>query len=219
MFLKTRLNRYPWLIPAGLMAAMAVVVWLAPAEQTLGQGIKVIYFHVALMWAGMIGLAAAGLMGVRIAVKDHIAVRRWMEALGWVGLGMFAAGVVISFWAAKINWGAVSLQEPKTAAGITFVAIGLIIKIIGGWINRPGIQGLFNAALIPLVLWSTTRSPQALHPQNAVGASTSPAIQLTFIGLLALALALEAWITWFWQKQTTKNDLSGYKNLTGLMLF
>lgn len=210
MFLKTGLNKYSWLLPAGLLAAMAVIVWLAPAERTLGQGIKVVYVHVALMWAGMVGLAVAGLAGGLIAVKDNIALRRWMEAISWVSLGMFMAGVVISFWAAWINWGAVSFQEPRTAAGITFSAIALIIKIIGGWLSRPRLEGLFNAALVPLVLWSTVSSPPALHPTNAVGASTSPAIQLTFIGLLGLALAFEAWLVWFWQKQTTKNDLSGF---------
>lgn len=209
MFLKINLKRYPWLIPAGLIIAMAIMVWLAPAEQTLGQGIKVIYVHVALMWTGMIGLALAGLMGARIAVKDHPAMRRWMESLSWVALGMFMAGVLISFGAAQINWGAVSFQEPRTAAGITFSAIALIIKVVSSWLDRPRLRGLFNAALLPLVLWSTTNSPQALHPTNAVGASTSPAIQLTFIGLLGPALALGAWLAWFWQKQTTKNDLSG----------
>jgi hypothetical protein len=49
-----------WIIPLALLLFMALLVWQAPVEQSLGQGIKIVYVHVGLIWAGMLGFAVNG---------------------------------------------------------------------------------------------------------------------------------------------------------------
>ena len=46
------------------MALAALLLWLAPAEQTLGSGITSVYVHVALTWTGMTGLIIAAVLGL-----------------------------------------------------------------------------------------------------------------------------------------------------------
>ena len=64
----TTKSKQSWVIPAVLLALMALLVWVAPIEQSLGQGIKIVYVHVGLIWAGMLGFALNGLLGLVIAV-------------------------------------------------------------------------------------------------------------------------------------------------------
>ena len=54
--------------PAALLALAAVVVLSAPAARTLGDAMRVVYVHVALTWAGMLGLAVAALLGLGVLV-------------------------------------------------------------------------------------------------------------------------------------------------------
>lgn len=194
------------IVPVVIVLAGVILVWFAPAEQTLGQGIKVVYVHVALMWVGMAGLALAGMLGAWIAVVPNARSFRldaWMDKFGWVALGLFIAGVVISFLAAKINWGAVSLREPRTEAGMIFSAVALIVKIVGGWLPSRRLRGALHALLMVLVVWSTVNTPLVLHPKNPVGASSSSAIQFAFIGLSVLTALLFIWIVWYWQIRTS----------------
>ena len=76
-------------MPIALVAAGAALVWLAPAERTLGPGIRWVYVHVGLMWAGTLG-------------------------------------GVVSMIAARANWGAVFLAEPRMAAALRFLALAAI---------------------------------------------------------------------------------------------
>lgn len=41
-----------WSVMLALVALGAAIVWLAPAERSLGAGIRWVYIHVALVWAG-----------------------------------------------------------------------------------------------------------------------------------------------------------------------
>jgi len=45
-------------VPLLLVVLGMLVVWLAPAERTLGEGIRWVYVHVALVWAGTLALGS-----------------------------------------------------------------------------------------------------------------------------------------------------------------
>jgi hypothetical protein len=94
-----------WLVLGALAVVAAAVLWLAPAEQTLGTGISSVYVHVALTWTGMTGLATAAVLGLLAAVLGRPDLQEWAHTSAWIGLGAFAAGLIMSALAAGVNWG------------------------------------------------------------------------------------------------------------------
>ena len=58
-------GRYRAGIHLVLLGWWAVLVWLAPAERTLGGGIRSVYVHVGLVWAGPAYGGVAALPGAR----------------------------------------------------------------------------------------------------------------------------------------------------------
>ena len=68
-------TRVFWLAQAMLAALAAATVWLAPAEQTMGEGIRIVYIHVALIWTAMVALAATAVLGAAAAASARLASR------------------------------------------------------------------------------------------------------------------------------------------------
>ena len=188
-----------WLIPAAAIVAAALLVLTAPAERTLGDGIRVVYVHVALTWAGAVGLVAAGLVGGALAFTGREWLRPWMAAVGWVGWGFYLAGFLVSMGAAQVNWGGVNAlfwREPRTVGAIQVLAVALIVLVLGGWLRWPRVQGALNAVLAAFVAWSSLGTTTfILHPSAAVGAS-SEGVQARFAAVFLLSCLGGAWSVW-----------------------
>ena len=145
-----------WLVLGGIVVIAATLLWFAPAEQTLGSGITSVYVHVALTWTGMTGLIIAAVLGLAAALLGRSRLQQWGHVIGWVGLGMFAAGLLMSAVAAGINWGNVFWQEPRFNSALQILAVSLIIQLINDlplpYRLRGILQALPAATLIRLTM-------------------------------------------------------------------
>ena len=110
-----------WGILALLLAAMVVVVALAPAEQSLGSGIKVVYVHVALIWTGMALMLVNGLVGLAEAVLARPFLERWRQVISMVMalpilcsvlLMTMTTAILTSFCAIPAAWRFTASMEP-----------------------------------------------------------------------------------------------------------
>lgn len=198
-----RKNGLFWIL---IITAATALVWLAPEEKQLGQGIKSVYVHVALIWVGMAGLVAAGLIGVGVLVSDNRKLSSWMETVGWVALGFYAAGVIMSILASKVNWGNVFWQEPRMKVALNMLALALIVEVFVSWVPWRRLKGLLSALLVMILAWTTMSAPLVLHPKNAIGTSSSSAIKMTFLGLSLLSSAAAAWIVWYVNSKRPASD-------------
>ncbi len=187
-------GRALWLVLCGIVVLAALLLWLAPAEQTLGSGITSVYVHVALTWTGMTGLIVAAVLGLVAALLGRPGLQEWGQVVAWVGLGMFAAGLIMSAVAAGINWGNVFWQEPRFNSALQILAVGLIVQIVNSLPLPYRLRGLLQALPATLLLWLTASTPLVLHPGNAARTSPSAAIRFTFMGLFALCCLAGAWI-------------------------
>ncbi len=194
-----RLKSFPaaWVAPAAIVIVAAGVVAFAPAEQTLGQAVKVIYVHVALSRAGGIGFVAAGLLGLAVIITRRQRLADWMRSVGWAALGLFAGGLLISVVAQAVSWGGIAWDEPRVAAALNLLAAAVIVQGLEGWIAWTLGRALLRIGLAALQVWTTLRAVNVLHPGDAIRTSSSTAIQATGAILLALALLLGAWIAWW----------------------
>ena len=188
-----------WLPLGVITLAAAALLLLAPAEATIGDGIRIVYVHVALIWTGMLVLTVAGLLGLVVLLTGRSVVAEWMQIVAWVGLGFFAAGVLTSLAAEIVNWGGIAWREPRTAANLNLLALAVIVQVTSTWLPdrwaaSGRLQGLLNLFLAAAVVWTTITTEVQLHPANAVGDATSRTIQLTFYGLFLLSLSAAIWL-------------------------
>ncbi len=195
-------RQWPWLVLSGLLLAVVFVLRLAPEEATLGQGIKTVYIHVALTWTGMAGFVAAGLLGLLVIATGGQRFAAWMQTLGWVGFGFYAAGVAMSALASKVNWGNVFWQEPRMMAALNGLAVAVIVLAANIWIPWVRLRGLLQAILPVIIFWLTASAPLLLHPRNPITTSDSLGIKLAFGGMFLLTAALAVWVVWLVTKKS-----------------
>jgi len=193
--LASRIQNSPstfWSILVIIVILAGLLVLLAPAEATIGQGIRIVYIHVALIWSGMLILLVAGLLGLIILLSGRDRLAGWMQAIAWTGLVIFASGVITSLAAEIVNWGGIAWREPRTAANLNLLAIAIITQVINSWLAKPRLNGGLNFLLAAAIVWTTLSTEVQLHPDNAVGDATSSTIQFAFYGLTILCLIAAA---------------------------
>lgn len=177
-----------------LLIGVVLLLWLAPAEKSLGTGMRAVYLHVGLIWTGIAGFVAAGLLGALVLWRDDSRLERWAQTVGWVATAFFASGFLSSMLASAINWGGVFLAEPRNISALMVISVALIVQIGGSWPIWTRLKGLLRIALVVIFAWSNLTTPLVLHPENPIGTSTSTAIQASFLGVFLLFSLMAALI-------------------------
>jgi hypothetical protein len=189
-----------WVLLAGIFVSAVILVWFSPAERSLGQGIKLVYIHVSLIWTAMVGFTVAGASGAVSLVRANTRLTAWQESVCWVALTWYATGVVIAMAAAKVNWGAVNWSEPLLGASLRFLAAAMLIQLSKFWLRSARVRGGLNAALGFFLMWSILGAPHVMHPQSPIRQSTSSAIKLTFLVMFLLSSLAASWAIWHTRK-------------------
>lgn len=177
---------------AATLAAILLVTALSPIEQTLGESIRVVYFHGAWVWAGLItfGLAAlSGLLGLAL----RRGWPRWSLALGRTGLFFWLTYLPMSLWVMQMFWGGFYFDEPRWRVPFTFAVVAVLLQA-GLWLlNAPDVLTcLGNLGFGAALWWNTLQAESVLHPESPVMDSNSPRIQVFFAVLVILSLGFGA---------------------------
>lgn len=186
-----------WGIPLVLLLSVALTIIFAPEERTLGSGIRSVYLHVGLIWAGLAGFGGTAILGVGVLLTEKPLWQRWLSPVSWVSLGFYAAGVFMSMVASADNWGSVFLQEPRMAASLNGLAVATILLVLGSWQPWARLRGALAASIIFVLLWLNLRAELVLHPPNPIANSNATPIQLTFLLVTILFILLASWLVWF----------------------
>ena len=189
-------SKLSWVLLAGVVITAVSLLYLAPEEKTVGSGIRAVYVHVALIWTGLAGLVAAGLLGLALLLTGRPRLAAWLPTVGWVGFAFYAAGVAMSAIASKVNWGNIFWQEPRMMVALNNLALTVLVLALNIWLPWPRLRGLLHALLPLAIVWTTRRAPLVLHPQNPIFSSDALGIQVTFLGLFGLTAVVAAWIVW-----------------------
>lgn len=177
-----------------LLALFVLGTLLAPAENTLGNGIRIVYVHVALMWTGMLGLAVAGALGALLALRPTPRRAELAYTVAVVGFGFFVAGTIASIIAQQVAWGGIAWDEPRTRSALQVVAASAVVLALAELPVPPRLHGTAFALLAAFMVWVTERAPLAMHPADPITPSSAWGIKLAFYGLFAVSALAALWL-------------------------
>lgn len=184
---------------AGLVVLLGALEWLVPPEETLGPAIKLVLLHGALVQAGLLAFAAAGLLGLACLLSARAALADWCLAVQetgailWVLYALSSMAVTYLTWGVAIAWG-----EPRVQAGVLVLGACLLFLLLALWVRQRAFTGLVNVAMA-LVAWGLVKHANLLrHPLDPIGNSPSAAFKLSFLAIqvvvVLLGLAVACWL-------------------------
>jgi hypothetical protein len=178
---------------AVILVLQAIVLLIAPNEKTIGSGIKPVYLHVSLTWAGMIFFLIAGILGLFITVFNKKRVAVWFRGVYLTAAILYLVGFLVSLYASWLNWGGIPFQEPRIRNAINVVVVSIAVWIFTELVSNIRLQGLTGILPFLFILFSRGSDRMVLHPENPV--STAPqGIRTTFGMMFVLALLLAIWV-------------------------
>ncbi|MER2599029.1 MAG: hypothetical protein ABTQ73_05875 [Caldilineales bacterium] len=185
-----------WLA-ALLLALIAVLLLLAPAEQQLGNLLKIIYLHGALARAGLYALMLAGLLGGAYWLRPLPGLLRWSNAVQVAGMTAFIAHFALSIIPTRATWGMwIAFDEPRTRMSLQIIGVGLLVIAVRRLLNDDRLSALTNLLLGGAVLLLNLRTGVLRHPLNPIGDSSSSTIQIFYLGILLVCGLLTALLAW-----------------------
>jgi len=191
MHFLTFIRRRPGPISAGLTLLLVLLLWLSPVEQTLGQTVKLVYLHGALVRTAMVLFALSlpvNLVALVTAKENWLA---WGRALTWAGIIIWLAHTLFSMVTTYAAWGVfIAWSEPRTRFTFNLAAVGLIIVVGSYLVASPRLSALIFVILAGVVWGFLPGMGFIQHPLDPIGASPSSAIRLFYAAILLVTFAL-----------------------------
>jgi hypothetical protein len=205
-------NRVLPLLSAVLMVLLLVWIVLAPPESRLGNLVKLVFVHGALVWSGLLSFTVAGMLGLVSSAAHHLlgslapaaqrratAWYRGTEAAGLAALIIWVATVFSSMAVTGLTWGQIiAWNEPRVQATGLILLAALVLLIVARLVANPDFTAIVSV-LMGIVPWILVQRAGVIrHPVDPIGGSESEAIQYFYLLILltiaGLALTLIAWL-------------------------
>ncbi len=179
-----------WLLISSII--ILALVFVGPAERTLGTNVRLVYLHGAWVWSALISFAAAATLGILGLILRRTSIQRWSLSIGRVGTFLWLTYLPMSMWTMQVNWNGLFLQEPRMRLAIDFALIGLLLQTAIIVLDRPAEGSLLNIAFAGSLGWSLMRTEQIMHPPSPIFSSDVVTIKVYFIALTG-ACIFAAW--------------------------
>ncbi len=196
--MKKLTHRWIWPAFIGLSVLLALLLWLAPAEQTLGQAVKLVYLHGALVRTAMALFAIALPINLVALIRDQGNWATWGKALVWGAAAIWLAHTLFSMVTTYATWGiAIAWFEPRTRFTFGLAGVSVLFIAAAHLVNNARFSSLVFVVLSGLVLSMLPRLGFIQHPLDPIGTSTSSAIRAFYAVILLVTLILGGLlVTW-----------------------
>ena len=200
---------------AAVLAALGLVFFYAPYEQSMGPVQKVFYFHVSMGWVGMLGFLAAALCaGIYLGRVNREGAEAWdIASLAGVEIGLVFMALCIasgSIWARPI-WNTWWTWDPRLTTAAIMELIYAAYLLLRQGLEDPSRQARFAAVYalvgfisVPLTFISI-RVFRTIHPvligSNDPSAQsmnmTQPMVTVFVFSLVAFSLVF---VNLYWRR-------------------
>jgi len=197
-------TRRPWFwsLFGALLALLALLLWLSPAERTLGQTVKLVYLHGALVRTAIFLFLIS--LPINLAALFSLKKRWliWGKALVWGAITVWLAHTLFSMITTYAAWGVfIAWFEPRTRFTFVAAGVGLLMLAVVHLIDSPRFTALVFSILAGVVIGLLPSLGLIQHPFDPIGASSSTAIRAFYTAILVVTLALGGLVVvWFQQR-------------------
>jgi hypothetical protein len=194
---KIRTLVYLWL---AFVTAAVVMVLFVPPEQSLGNVIRLIYFHGAWVWTGIALFSAAGLTGLAAIFTHRITLSGWSSALGRAALCYWLTYLPMSLLLMQLSWNGFFFDEPRWRIPFGFAVVGSLLQVGLYLVNKPFLTAIANALFAVTLLTGLSTLTSVLHPESPISQSGSSLIRILFYLTLLFAAASGFVLTLIWRR-------------------
>jgi hypothetical protein len=187
-------RRRDWLVLLFLVASSILLAALAPTDQVLGSGLRIVYLHGTWVWAALLAFAAAALTGLLGLILRKDGLIRWSIGLGRSATVFWLISLLLSLAAMQTNWNGLYLAEPRWRVGVRFGVVAVLLQTAGALLRKPRLSGALNILFFGLLAGVLGVTTSVLHPPSPVFASPSMELRLSFLALLACTGAAAIWL-------------------------
>ena len=182
-----------WLGPLfiGLGVLLILLLWLSPGERTLGQIVKLVYLHGALVRTAIALFAISLPVNLVALINNKASWLAWGKALSWTAIGIWLAHTISSMVTTYAAWGVfIAWDEPLTRFTFNLAAVGLVVLVVTQLVANPRFSALVFLLLAGIILILLPGLGIIRHPLDPIGTSTSATIRIFYAAILLITLAL-----------------------------
>lgn len=198
---KTLIHNLP-LFALGLSSLLLLWVVLAPAEARLGNLIKLVYVHGALVMVGLGTFSVAGLLGLVALIRQRPVWHHGTHAASTAALIIWVLYVISAIAVTGLAWGQwIAWNEPRVQVTFMILLAALALALVARLVAHPNFTALTNLAM-GIAPWIATRQAEVIrHPVDPIGGSESASIQIFYLLIVLTVAGLAATlIAWLWLK-------------------
>jgi hypothetical protein len=186
-----RINRRGRLLALLTPLAVLLLLFLLPPERTLGEVIKLVLLHGALVRAALIAFAVAGGLGLFCLLSANPIWPRWAIAIQITALLLWIGNVLSSSLATKLTWGEwIAWGEPRVLATIHVLWLALACLALVLWLDHRIFTGLANLVVAGFSWGLIKGATLVRHPFDPLGSSNSSTYQLLYGGMVVVLLVI-----------------------------
>jgi hypothetical protein len=186
-----KIQRWVWPALAGLALFLGLLLWLSPAERTLGQTVKLVYLHGALVRTAMVLFAVSLPINLVALLGRQGTWSAWGTALIWAALIIWLLHTAFSMVTTYAAWGVfIAWFEPSTRFTFTLAAVGLLVATTTLLVNNARFSALAFCMLGGLTLVLAPRLGVIQHPLDPIGTSPSSAIRTFYTAIQIVCMTM-----------------------------
>jgi FtsH-binding integral membrane protein len=183
------------------LAVLVILLVLSPSEQTLGQVVKLVYLHGALVRTGLLAFTAAGILGLIALVTRRDWAIHWGRATGHAALLVWIVYVLSSMVVTYLAWGvAIAWGEPRVRVSAQILIAALAFWVVSLFLRDWRADAALDAVLGALAWILIRGAGVVIHPVDPIGGSSSAAIKAFYAGIVACVILLAGDLT-VWLKR------------------
>ncbi|MEZ4866120.1 MAG: hypothetical protein R3C14_32690 [Caldilineaceae bacterium] len=170
-----------------------ILLFLLPPERILGDVIKLVLLHGALVRAALLAFAVAGGLGMLCLISSNPMWPRWCVATQATALLLWIANAISSSIATRLTWGEwIAWSEPRvwTTIHVLWLATACLLLVL--WLDHRIFTGVTNL-VVALLSWGLIKGATLVrHPFDPLGTSNSLTYQAIYMAMVVVLLIL-AW--------------------------
>ncbi len=172
--------------PSLLVLSVLIVItaFAAPLDKTLGDKVRMVYVHGAIIRVVMAILVIAGGLGVAYLVTRREGVFDWASAAFSGGLALWFIYLGTSIVTTLQSWGAIAWFEPRWMVTLQMSGLLPVVFVVGLIVKNSKISAALFAVVPIVMMVLLAQARLVLHPLDPIGESGNSAIQLAYVIML-----------------------------------